>query len=255
MKRILTFILLLTGFIQVTVAQDTDVKRRMNDAFTEVTEGMLTLHFIDAITGNPVSDAKVSIENIGSGVTDFKGSIKFEPKEPNAIHKIHFEHPKYIPADGEIEIMAGTLFLNRFSVSPLMEIKNLRIVLDWSDSPNDLDAHLEKVGGYHISYRDKKISDDGEAQLDRDDRDGNGPETITVFKTNHYDKYVYYVEDFSNRGDSKSKDLAKSRATVRVYGEGRLMMQVQIYKKAGRGNRWNVFEIVNGQIQVINMVN
>lgn len=254
MKKI-AFILLLTGIFSQGYAQDSDVRRRMNDAFTEVTEGMLTLHFIDAMNGNPIQNGKVTIEGIGAGVTDFKGSIKFEPKDLNAIYKIFFEHPEYIPSAGEIEIMAGTLFLNRFSVSPLMDIKNLRIVLDWSDKPNDLDANLIKVGGYHISYRTKRVSDDGEAQLDRDDRDGNGPETITVLKTNYYDKYVFYVDDFSNRGNSKSKDLSKSRATVRVYGEGRLMKSVQISKKAGRGNRWDVFEIVNGQINVINQVN
>jgi len=254
MKKFL-FLLCLLNVYTIGYSQDADFKRRANDAFTEITEGKLSLHFIDAITGNPIQGAKVIIEGIIEGETDFKGSIKFEPKEANVIYKIFFEHPKYIPTAGEIEIMAGTLFLNRFSISPILEINNLRIVVDWADKPADLDANLVKTGGYHISYRTKKVSDDGEAQLDRDDRDGNGPETITVYKTNHYDKYQYYIEDFTNRSKSKSKDLSKSRAIVRVYGEGRLMMSVQIDRNAGRGNHWDVFEIVNGQIIVINQLN
>ncbi len=61
-----------------------------------------------------------------------------------------------------------------------MKVGSIRIILDWDKSPNDLDAHLVKDGDYHISYRNKRVADDGAAQLDRDDMNGYGPETITI---------------------------------------------------------------------------
>ena len=90
MKKFL-FLLCLLNVYTIGYSQDADFKRRANDAFTEITEGKLSLHFIDAITGNPIQGAKVIIEGIIEGETDFKGSIKFEPKEANVIYKIFFE--------------------------------------------------------------------------------------------------------------------------------------------------------------------
>lgn len=226
---------------------------KRDDVFKELSENKLTLRFYNALNGEPISGAIVTIKDVGVFESDMLGTVSFDIPE-DGIYPFLFQHPKYIESSGDFEVMAKTLFFNRFSASPLMDINNLRIILEWDDKPADLDANLQKIGGYHISYRHKKISDDGEAQLDRDDRDGEGPETITVLKTNHYDKYVFYVDDFSNRSNSRSKALVKSKAVVRVYGEGRLMKTIQINRDGGRGSKWRVFEIVNGQIQVINTI-
>ena len=70
------------------------------------------------------------------------------------------------------EVIAGTIFWNRFTVSPNIEMGSIRIVLDWDKKPKDLDAHFVKEGDYHISYHNMKVSDDGSARLDRDDQNG-----------------------------------------------------------------------------------
>ena len=51
----------------------------------------------------------------------------------------------------EVQFMAGSfVLLNRFSVSRYSRPCRLRVVLDWDRAPLDLDAHLIKVGAYHI---------------------------------------------------------------------------------------------------------
>ncbi|MEZ5195875.1 MAG: hypothetical protein R2764_05620 [Bacteroidales bacterium] len=110
----------------------------------------------------------------------------------------------------------------------------IRIVLDWDKKPDDLDAHFQKEGDYHVSYRVKTSSDDvGSAKLDRgDDRDGYWPETITVKDIDEKAEYTYYVKDYTNRNSKSSKALSKSSAMVKVYGEGQLLNIWQLNEKA-----------------------
>ncbi|TNE70416.1 hypothetical protein EP331_12335 [bacterium] len=250
MRFIAVFILIL-GLTQSVYAQNRGtLNERRDDAFTEL-DGSATLRFYDALNGNPISNASVTITGIGEFTTNFEGKITF-PLPADGYHDILFQHPKYIPSEGKFEVMANSVYFNRFTVSPLMDIEFLRIVLEWDDKPKDLDANFVKIDDYHISYRNKRVSADGSASLDKDATNGEGPETITVRKTNHYDRYVFFVEDYSNKNNTSSKALAKSKATVRVYGNNRLMSSFQIEKSAGSGTKWFVFAIIEGQIQPIN---
>ena len=127
-----------------------------------------------------------------------------------------------------------------------MQPRQVRIVLDWANRPRDLDAHLIKKGDYHISYRHTTTAQDGAAQLDRDDTNGNGPETITINEMSVTDSYIYKVHDYSNRSRRRSKKLAnQSRATVRVYGDNQLVHTFRINANSD-GTEWTVFRIENG---------
>ena len=117
--------------------------------------------------------------------------------------------------------MAGTIWFNQFSVTETLKIDELRIVLDWAAKPSDLDAHLIKEGTYHISYRETKNYQDI-ALLDRDDRDGFGPETITIKRFDNTAKYSYRVHDYTNRNKSNSRSLSKGGAQVFVYSNNGL---------------------------------
>jgi hypothetical protein len=153
-----------------------------------------------------------------------------------------------------ITIEAGTLFENnRFSISPIMDINDFRVILDWGEKPQDLDAHFEKHDAYHISHRNNRVLADGEGRLDRDDLDSFGPETITVKKITSESTYRYYVHDFTNSAEPTSKQLSKSRASVKVYGEGRLLNVFNI-PRGVRGVYWNVFAIKNGRVVETNQV-
>jgi len=241
-------------FFDFANAQDKKQKEKISDAFVEMESGELVLRFFDAITGNPVADGNVEIQTMGEFTTDFEGRILFIPTEENAVLRIRFSHPKYITSQFDIEIMAGALFFNRFSVSPKMPLGSLRVVIDWSDKPSDLDAHFVKVNNYHISYRNKKVSEDGIAKLDRDDTDGFGPETITTKNIDKNSVYYFYVTDFTNLHNSNSVQLSKSKCNVKIYGRDNELLNVLKVPENIAGDYWHVFKIINDGIIIINEI-
>jgi len=230
------------------------VKDRSEDAFRELNTGELTLRFTNALSGDYVEGAHIIIDD-KNYITDFEGKVLFTTDRVNGRLPVSFRKEGFISSDFDVEIMVGSVWQNQISVSPVLHPKEIRIVLDWSHRPKDLDAHFIKKGGYHISYRNKKTSEDGLANLDRDNRNGNGPETITIREISISDSYTYKVMDYSNRKRSRSKHLSnRSRAVVRVYGDNRLM---HTYRIGGNeaGNEWTVFEIKNGQFIPIDTIN
>ncbi len=247
MKKIFVIIILAAiGFINCSYAQVEKMRERLEDETTAMEEGKLTLHFINALDGEPVKDATVEIKDIGSFTTDARGRILFYIPE-DGVYDMHFEKEGFIPTDLIFEVILQTIFYNRFSVSPVVDIGSIRIVLDWDKKPEDLDAHLKKINGYHISYRDNTSSSDGKATLDRDDQDGWGPETITILDLDDQAEYEYFVKDYTNKDRNNSKQLSKSKATVKVYGEEGLIKQFDIEEKE-KGNTWMVFRIRKGEI-------
>ena len=246
MKYVKIFLIIL--FISGTsFAQRGTFSERSNDAFSEV-DGKLSLYFFDALNGKPIADAKVTIEQAGSYQTNADGVALFETEAVNNKLKVLFEHEEYYTSNFEIELMAGSIFFNRFSVSPKMRVGNIRIVLDWSNKPEDLDAHFVKANDYHISYRNKHEANDGEAKLDRDDTNGFGPETITVNKVDQNAHYYFYVHDYTNDGEEGSTYLAESRATIKIFDRVHGLVKVIPVSLDLIGDTWNVFEINNGTI-------
>lgn len=247
MKRsILILFLLASGLL---FAQVDKARMHSTDALKEL-EGKLTLRFFDALTGNPIEGAKVTIEGIGDFTTNHNGGVLFASDEMDATHTVVFTHDDYITSKFDIQISAGTIFFNRFSVSPKMKVGDIRIVLDWDKEPRDLDAHLVKDGqnGYHISFRNMHSVADGEAKLDRDDTDSYGPETITINRIDQNATYHFFVHDYSNRNDSDSRALAHSKATVKVYSRTHGLIDIFTVPTDLVGVKWNVFSIVDGKI-------
>ncbi len=191
----------------LTFSQIDKMKDVLDD---EMDTNSFTLRFINALDGEPVMGAVVELDGIGLYETDMEGKIKFPKMEEDGDIGVHFKAEGYIPTDVNVEVVAGTIFNNRISVSPEMAIEYVRIILDWGRHPRDLDAHFTKDKQYHISYRNMKVSDDGIATLDRDDTDSFGPETITIKEIDTDSHYMFWVQDFTNRDDNNSKSLSKS---------------------------------------------
>lgn len=234
-------------------AQIDKMREKMDDAVLELEEGQLTLRFFNAETGDPVGGAEVSITDIGDFTSDALGIIRFPVPEKDGIYTVHVKCENFITVDFPIEIVAQTLFYNRFSLSKKMPIGHLRIVLEWDKRPLDLDAHLVKEGDYHISYHNMKVSDDGIAKLDRDDRDSYGPETITVKNIDERDTYLFYVHNYSNLRQASSDKLSESKANIKVFGDNKLLKTFQIPLNT-KGIYWQVFSITNGQINSISII-
>ena len=127
-----------------------------------------------------------------------------------------------------------------YAISPSMqELDGIRIVLSWGSSPKDIDSHLSYLGGY-VCYH-KKESD--QANLDVDDTDSYGPETITITKKEQGKKYVYAVHNFSDRELINTSNLSDvSRAKVFIY-IGNTLVKTYKIPEGKKGNIWIPFLI------------
>jgi len=249
--RTLLLLLPVTLMLLPTAEVDAQGRKRMmqntDDAFANLDQ-RFTLRFFDATNGLPVPGATVTFEG-ARATTDTEGAASFKiPSNlrPEDERSVLFEHPKFVRTEGPVTFMVGVVWFNRFSVSPALPPDRLRVVLDWTASPRDLDAHLVKRGQYHLSYREtRKIVD--VAWLDRDDQDGYGPETVTILDLDASAHYTYYVHDFTNGAVRGSDKLAASRAHVRIYSRDGLLHTFTAPRSA-KGSLWKVFEMVGGRI-------
>ena len=138
-----------------------------------------------------------------------------------------------------------------YAISPAMtSLDGMRVVLSWGEKPFDLDSHLIFPGG-HIYFDSKEGTD---ANLDVDDTDSYGPETVTISKKHFGESYIYAVQDYSNKGLPNSNYLSASKAKVFVYVGSSLVRSYSV--PAGkRGNIWTVFKLnPNGEFEDINSV-
>lgn len=227
-------------------AQVEKMSQIMEDALQEKDNNIFTIRFFDALTGDPVQGASVMIENIGTFTSDSAGRVMF-PRQPDGMLKAIFKKQGYISALVNIDVAAESILRNRYIVSPLMDIDQFRVVLTWDQQPEDLDAHFIKTNSYHISYRNTRVLNDGTGQLDRDDMDGYGPETITVSQLNANAEYTFFVKNYSLERNPSAVPLSSSKATVWVYGNGKLLNTFYVPTNL-IGDTWQVFKVVQGNV-------
>lgn len=126
-----------------------------------------------------------------------------------------------------------------YALSPIMKnLDGLRVVLTWGEKPLDLDSHLS-YSNNHI-YWNTKIGNN--ANLDVDDVDSYGPETITITKKQLGTKYIYAVHNYTFINQPNSNSLAKSDARVNVY-IGQTLVRTYNVNPNKIGNLWLVFSI------------
>jgi tetratricopeptide (TPR) repeat protein len=123
-------------------------------------------------------------------------------------------------------------------------------VLSWGSTPADLDSHVVYPKN-NIFWNNAKGAD---ANLDVDDTDGFGPETITLEKKHLGETYVYAVHDYTNMEKPASDQMATSQAKVFVY-VGQSLVRTYYMPPGQKGNLWTVFRITgDGEFQDINTV-
>lgn len=159
--------------------------------------------------------------------------------------------PQFIDANNEITLIIkkdgySTLVTRgpfgglTYALSPIMEdLDGMRIVLSWGKYPSDLDSHLSYPNN-HICYYHQEGTN---ANLDVDDTDSFGPETITIEKRAQNQKYIYAVHDFSDRTEIDNQTLSnRSNAKVYVYIGNTLIKSYEVPKQK-KGTVWVVFMI------------
>lgn len=136
-----------------------------------------------------------------------------------------------------------------YALSPTMKgLDSMRVVLGWGSSPSDLDSHMVYPGN-HIFF-DHKLGDSG--NLDVDDIDSYGPETITLTRRENGKSYIYVVHDYSDKYEPGTKNLSRSDAKVFVY-VGETLVRTYYVPVGQSGNLWTVFKVnENGAIEDVN---
>lgn len=200
---------------------------------------------VNAVSNQPVSGAAVRMAG-GTQTTRTDEEGWFQLKElPEG------KVPLEVTADGftterfERTLDATAPQAIRVVLSPGLKEGQLRLVLTWGKQPADLDAHLEGPlpGGerFHVYFHQRGDLKSKEfVNLDVDDLNGEGPETITVLGVLP-GQYRYYVHDYTNRNHPEANALAQSGAEVKVYHGG----QTYRFAPEGKlmGNVWNVCTI------------
>ena len=194
-------------------------------------------------TGTTNTDGNYTILNVGTGDHDVAGtSDGFCP----------FSAPFTIPDGYEDEF-----FTYNFSMSPMLEGEQIRMVLNWGATPRDLDSHLltpEIEGNTHHIYFSNRGSYTAVpyAKLDTDVTYGYGPETITINQL-FSGTYTYYIYNYAPGGSS---GLKNSNAVVQIYSGEACTANIIEVPTDTNGRFWHVCNIdgATGDVTVVNQI-
>jgi uncharacterized protein YfaP (DUF2135 family) len=207
-------------------------------------DSVLSGTVVDATTNQPVSGGDIRV--LGTRLTaqtDDEGRFRIEQAPAGSI-ALEISADGYSTDQSEPQLNAGQETEVRVALSPGMKDGQMRIVLTWGKQPADLDAHLEgPLSGeqrFHVFHKQKGDLKSREfVSLDVDDRDGEGPETMTVLgvKPGKYHFFVHAPETSGN----ESRVFSESNAEVKLYHGG----QTYRFRASSEspGNLWRVCDI------------
>lgn len=240
---------------QVTYAQ-TYVMIKRNGINTGFVEGTVK----NAINGEKIESGKYEVftswNNTSSNLVT-KGSfssgeydIELDPGNYTILFKCDNFSENYINvAISTDSVSTGNIVLNPNSINANGKI---RVVLTWGEYPCDIDSHLfgPVVTGtdtFHVYYGDMEYSsysndeDINIVNLDVDDIESYGPETVTINKMNREGTYSYFVHDYSNRYEDYCDELSNSGAIAKVYSGNTLIATFNVPTNKD-GTVWHVFD-------------
>ncbi|MDR6918946.1 hypothetical protein J2X66_005851 [Pseudomonas sp. 3296] len=212
----------------------------------------LPLEVLSAVVKNQkIADAEVLLQRNGAqnvvGRTNAQGQLTLiSEAADDASNLLIIKKPGYSNLVVKCPCKGMT-----YALSPVQEnLDGLRVVLTWGKTPEDLDSHMIFPGN-NIYFGRKNGTD---AELDVDDIDSYGPETITLQKKHYGDTYVYSVHDFTNISHPNSRQLSNSEAKVFVY-MGQSLVRTYDVPQNRSGNLWTVFRITgSGDFQDIDSI-
>lgn len=220
-------------------------------------EHIMAVKVTDATSGAAVNGVKVeAYPGYGTygtaieGTTDSMGQVDLALTE-SGTYTVKLSKNDYITETFEVYVQSSVNKTEAaFSISPVMSQDTIRFVLTWGSSPSDLDSYLIGNAGdgtstrvHFLNFSDIDSSGNTIAELDVDDMNGNGPETITLYDTTG--SYEFAVADYNTTGT-----MSTSGAQVKIYVGNSLYQTVDV--PAGVGDGWSVCKIVNGEITITN---
>ena len=218
-------------------------------------DGTIRGKVLDVRNGQAIAGAAVRLESgqgsdtagpVAAATSDVQGRYSFAGLDAGTYTVVAHANGYFIGRRTAITVSSGAVREQDIGLSPALLETEIRIVLNWGSVPADLDAHLTgpnaagTPGRFHVSWQNRLSPDTAPyAGLDRDDQDGNGPETITVTRLNG-GVYRYSVRDFTNGSGAPMQELGRSGASVQVFTSSRTYI---FYVPLKPGNLWTVFEM------------
>lgn len=197
----------------------------------------------DSDTGVPIANADVDIDNTWQMKSDTEGKVNL----PDEIQEGEFtisvkKGEEYVQTVENFTVAKGEITTApQISIPKAVDFERIKIVLDWGEFPWDLDAHVVD-GTNHVYF---SVKQQGNLELDRDDVNSYGPETITILEPSKSKVYSYYVFDCSNADNPDSTRLSNSQAQVKIYFGNEFVESFKITPNK-RGITWHVFDVVKG---------
>lgn len=207
---------------------------------------------VNAQTGAGVPNAELEFRGVGGSVTTVQtdGNGNYAAALEPGNYTVQVNCPGFVTEQFDVVVNQQETTQD-LTISPLLAEGEIRIVLEWGESPRDLDSHLrgstDTGDNVATSYYNKvSIGSDGtvDAELDVDDISSFGPETTTIYDTNG--TYEFYVVDFTGSGTMSEV----SGAVVKIYVGNQSPITVNIC--GGCDNEWLVCRIDHGEVEVVN---
>jgi uncharacterized protein YfaP (DUF2135 family) len=217
----------------------------------------------DATNNQPVPTASVELRAgvnnvsgtpISTVTSTATGTFSF-PSQPSGQYTVRVQKTGFADGIANVSVSGSiadspTIFLSPATAGAW------RFVLQWGSRPFDLDAHLtgpiqQSQSRFHVYFGDPgSLTSSPFAQLDFDQVDGFGPETMTIGQQ-FTGTYRFYVHNYSGEFNGDTQ-FSGSNARVSVYQSNALVATYSVPAQAGF--YWTVFEITNGTLIPINTV-
>jgi len=201
----------------------------------------------DALTTIGIPGAIVAILNtsIPSTITDGSGNYSFSDV-PVGDYDVEASATGYVDNTVSLTVQENQTVTGDIVLTPTLASGEMRIILTWGTT-DDFDSHLWNPGGQHLFWINDTITG---ANLDVDDMDGFGPETVTITALSN-GTYTYAVYAWSLAGT-----FSDSSAVVRLYDSTGLLNTFTIPSGSGTDRWWEVFTLsVSGGSVTVNTIN
>lgn len=221
--------------------------------------GALTGNVTNALNGQPLGGVSVIVRNgaggpIAASTSTGSNGTYIIRGLPAGSYAVDFALNGFVPLNGLPTVIAiGQTAVLDVTMTPILAADQFRIVLNWARTKTgavrDVDSYLSVPGASRTVNYSTRDNGDG-ANLDVDDTDWAGPETVTITNL-RMGTYVYYVNNYNIRCDKAA--LYLSEVVVRLYKGSSLLKTYNI--RPGQGINYEVLRIVDGNVVDIEQYN
>ncbi len=214
-----------------------------------VSTGSITGTVASAITGYSLTGALVEITDTGHSATTSSSGYYSMSGVPSGTHTLRVSKSGYVTNTQSVSIPSGGTTTRNVNLAPVTSSDHYTIVLSWGSSPPDLDAYLYLPDGDEVSWQNMTTSS---AALDIDDRNGYGPETISISSLQS-GTTEFWVRNFDPYGSNG--DITGTGAVVELYRGSSRIGRWTAPSSPSNVDNWHVFNLSgSGSVSTINSV-